>query len=113
MPTSIGRILKRVMWLCCVLAAPGALHATSLTIAPIFPPVLTAGQALVVTVGLDDVSELQGYTMDVEYDASELVFVNATQLGASEDASQPGQYAQAAFHLDPSADLAGGGTGCP
>ena len=80
---------------------PVAMGATSLTIDPVTSPALIPGDTLVVTVGLDDVSELQGYTLDVTYDDSELTFVDAIQLGSTGDTANPGQYAQVPFHLDP------------
>jgi len=105
---SIGRVSTHVFAGFASIFFPIAIGATSLTIEPVTPPALNSGDTLVVTVGLDDVSELQGYTLDVSYDDVELTFVDATQLGSVGDTASPGQYAQVPFHLDPSTDLANG-----
>jgi hypothetical protein len=79
----------------------------------ISPSVLTLspGQIFVVTVGLDPAAELQGYTLDIEFDSGELTFIGATQLGSSELASSPGVFEQLPFTIDPSNALATGEPG--
>jgi hypothetical protein len=108
---SIFRVSTHVFIVFVSLFFPIAASASSLTVEPATPPPLIAGDTLVVTVGVDDVSELQGYTLDVTYDDSELTFVDAIQLGSTGDTANPGQYAQVPFHLDPSVDLANGTEG--
>ena len=111
MVESIFRVSTHVFIVFVSLFFPIAAAAASLTVEPATPPPLIAGDTLVVTVGVGGVSELQGYTLDVTYDDSELTFVDAIQLGSTGDTANPGQYAQVPFHLDPSVDLANGTEG--
>ncbi len=89
---------------------PSVALATGLTISPSVLA-LSPGQIFVVTVGLDTAAELQGYTLDIEFDSAELDFVGATQLGSSELASSPGAFEQLPFTLDPSNALSMGQSG--
>lgn len=84
--------------------------AAGLTISPSVLA-LSPGQSFVVTVGIDTQPELQGYTLDIEFDSAELTFLGATQLGSSEEARAPGNFEQLPFLLDPSADLSQGKSG--
>jgi hypothetical protein len=84
--------------------------AAGLTISPSVIAV-SPGQSFLVTVGIDTVTEVQGYTLDIQFDAAELSFVGATQLGSSEQSASPGSFEQLPFNLDPSSALALGGPG--
>ena len=84
--------------------------AAGLTISPSVLA-LSPGQSFFVTVGIDTVAEVQGYTLDIQFDAVELTFVGATQLGSSEQPSSPGSFEQLPFNVDPSSDLGAGAQG--
>ena len=90
-----------------LLLIPMAAGATQITLTTdVDPGSLTPGQAFEVVVGLDDASELQAYSLGIEFDPDELRFLSARQLTSSGISSAPGAYAAQAFDLDPSAALA-------
>ncbi|HIF97716.1 MAG TPA: hypothetical protein EYQ54_11930 [Myxococcales bacterium] len=89
---------------------PAVAGAAGLTLSPSVLSV-SPGQSFVVTVGIDSVTEVQGYTLDIEFDAAELTFLGATQLGSSEQNTVPGNFEALAFSVDPSAALSQGNPG--
>jgi len=101
----LGRIALRLI--ACLALGPSVATAAGLTLSPSVVSV-SPGQSFVVTVGIDAVTEVQGYTLDIEFDAAELTFLGATQLGSSELSAVPGNFEALAFSVDPSAALAQG-----
>ncbi|MEO2161492.1 MAG: cohesin domain-containing protein [bacterium] len=102
---TLGGIALRLM--ACLALGPAVADAAGLTLSPSVLS-LSPGQSFVVTVGIDSVTEVQGYTLDIEFDAAELTFLGATQLGSSEQSAVPGNFEALAFSVDPSAALGQG-----
>jgi hypothetical protein len=105
---TLGGIALRLM--ACLVLSPAVAGAAGLTLSPSVLSV-SPGQSFVVTVGIDSVTEVQGYTLDIEFDAAELTFLGATQLGSSEQNAVPGNFEALAFTVDPSAALSQGNPG--
>jgi hypothetical protein len=89
--------------------AAGRAGATSLTLDPQGDFAVPVGTIIEVLFGLDDITEVQAYTVDIEYDNTELLFLSAEPLGSTEVAA--GLFAAKAFTLDPTADLTSGTSG--
>lgn len=79
----IARSLALTLGLAALLPAPAAL-ALSFTLTPdVDPTKLRPGDTLTVHVGLDEATELATYTVDVEFDESELSLTGASQIACS------------------------------
>ena len=101
-------------WIAFATLIAGPVSATSftLTINGSTPPGgdvdLPVGTTIEVLVGLDDVIDVQAYTLGIEYDDTELSFLQATQLASEKVGTE---FAVKKFTLDPSAMLTIGTTG--
>ncbi len=60
---------------------------------------LAPGAVFTVTVGLDDLDEIQAYTVDVEWSGAGLSLIGAAQLGCTE--TSPGTCTALGFAVDP------------
>ena len=102
--------------LCALLAGALALAfgavpagATSFVLTPSVPETspgvidVPTGNTFNVILGLDDVTELQAYTLDITYDDAELTFLSAAPIASFEVFA--GSFAAKGFTLDPSGDL--------
>jgi MYXO-CTERM domain-containing protein len=69
---------------------------------------LTPGEQFEILVGLDDVTQIGAYTLDIQLEGP-LLFVSSEQLASSEIAS--GVFAKSAFTLDPADGLGVSGSG--